>query len=622
MTFTGASAEKTYDGTALTAEDVSVSGLPSGFTGTATVSGSQTDAGSSENTVTSWQILDAGGADVSHQFTNVSTAAGTLTVKPAPVTITTGSGSKVYDGEALTNPEATITGLQNGETADIKAEGTITEAGSAENSYSITWGTASESNYTITTDLGTLEVTARDLKLTAASDEKPYDGTPLSNNGFTPEGLPAGHTVSAEVTGSQTDVGNSPNEISSYVVQDGGGKDVTASFAVSTENGTLTVTANTDDITIRPEYGEKTYDGTPLIITKAESEGLPAGFEIHATILLTDTETETESASKTDTGFGPSSISEFTITESSGKNVTSYFTSIKLEESEWAIYPVEDPVTVTITGASKTYTYNGGEQYVSGDAYTVDSIDNPLYKKADFAFDGNVDVVAQDAGEYPFGLIPADFWNTNENFANVVFNVTDGKLTIEKAPLTVTTGSASKYFDGTPLTCDEASLDGLVNGEEATVTATNSLIGESRQDCEAPNTYDIDWKTTNKDNYELTENLGKLTVYKKTLVLDMGGFTKAYDGWPGVPQQITCKFSDGTTVEGSSEFKYDGITPVGITAEFNFGVGHFTLELDCSTWISAGSYSAGLEDGYLTIAVVGENPYDFEFTNTTVTITE
>ena len=254
--------------------------------------------------------------------------------------------------------------------------------------------------------------------------------------------------------------------------------------------------------------------------------------------------------------------------------------------------------------------------------YTVDSIDNPLYKKADFAFDGNVDVVAQDAGEYPFGLIPADFWNTNENFANVVFNVTDGKLTIEKAPLTVTTGSASKYFDGTPLTCDEASLDGLVNGEEATVTATNSLIGESRQDCEAPNTYDIDWKTTNKDNYELTENLGKLTVYKKTLVLDMGGFTKAYDGWPGVPQQITCKFSDGTTVEGSSEFKYDGITPVGITAEFNFGVGHFTLELDCSTWISAGSYSAGLEDGYLTIAVVGENPYDFEFTNTTVTITE
>ena len=111
ITFRAPTAEKTYDGTALEAGEVSVAGLPEGYTFTASASGSQTDAGSSESTVVSYSIFDADGNDVTASFSNISTENGTLTVNPAEATVTTGSASKEYDGTALTSSEASISGL-------------------------------------------------------------------------------------------------------------------------------------------------------------------------------------------------------------------------------------------------------------------------------------------------------------------------------------------------------------------------------------------------------------------------------------------------------------------------------------------------------------------------------
>lgn len=84
----------------------------------------------------------------------------TFTINPAPLTVTTGSASKEYDGTALTKDEAQIDGLVNSETATIVATGSQTEVGSSDNTYNITWnGTAVSTNYNITTEtLGTLTV--------------------------------------------------------------------------------------------------------------------------------------------------------------------------------------------------------------------------------------------------------------------------------------------------------------------------------------------------------------------------------------------------------------------------------------------------------------------------------
>ena len=75
-------------------------------------------------------------------------------VRPVPITITTGSASKDYDGKPLENSEAHLTGtMAYDERAIVTATGTITDAGSTVNGYRIVWENALASNYDITEDL-------------------------------------------------------------------------------------------------------------------------------------------------------------------------------------------------------------------------------------------------------------------------------------------------------------------------------------------------------------------------------------------------------------------------------------------------------------------------------------
>lgn len=87
----------------------------------------------------------------------------TFTISPAPLTITTGSDTKEYDGTPLTSNVTSIEGLVNSETASIDATGSQTAVGASQNTYGITWdGTAVSTNYSIATEnLGTLTVTSK-----------------------------------------------------------------------------------------------------------------------------------------------------------------------------------------------------------------------------------------------------------------------------------------------------------------------------------------------------------------------------------------------------------------------------------------------------------------------------
>ena len=71
--FTAASANRAYNGTALTGDSVTAAGIPAGFTYEASAAGSQTDAGNSESTVSAYKILNADGKDVTGAFTNIRT---------------------------------------------------------------------------------------------------------------------------------------------------------------------------------------------------------------------------------------------------------------------------------------------------------------------------------------------------------------------------------------------------------------------------------------------------------------------------------------------------------------------------------------------------------------------
>ncbi len=94
----------------------------------------------------------------------IASCTASVTITRRPLTVTTGSGSKYYDGTPLTNSTATVVvtgGEVPGEHITAVATGSQTVAGSSTNTYTMNWGSAKESNYTVTESLGTLTVLTR-----------------------------------------------------------------------------------------------------------------------------------------------------------------------------------------------------------------------------------------------------------------------------------------------------------------------------------------------------------------------------------------------------------------------------------------------------------------------------
>lgn len=156
LSITTSSADKEYDGTALTSPDSEISGLTEsdGLVVTVTVTGSQTNAGESENAYSiDWGTVNSANYELTETL-------GTLTVNKRQLTVTTGSGSKDYDGTPITNTEITVEGLTDADAAVVTygTTGSQTDVGYSNNTYVINWGTASASNYEITETLGRLEI--------------------------------------------------------------------------------------------------------------------------------------------------------------------------------------------------------------------------------------------------------------------------------------------------------------------------------------------------------------------------------------------------------------------------------------------------------------------------------
>ncbi|MBO4379066.1 MAG: FecR domain-containing protein, partial [Clostridia bacterium] len=109
ITLIAQSASKYYDGTPLAyPSNVLVFGLPDSFSIEVSATGSLTNAGTADNVVGEYKIYNSDKEDVTSHFVNVEKIKGELVVKPAPLTVWTGSAEKTYDGKPLTNSKATV----------------------------------------------------------------------------------------------------------------------------------------------------------------------------------------------------------------------------------------------------------------------------------------------------------------------------------------------------------------------------------------------------------------------------------------------------------------------------------------------------------------------------------
>lgn len=265
----------------------------------------------------------------------------------------------------------------------------------------------------------------------------------------------------------------------------------------------------------------------------------------------------TVGATGTDAGTYPAAFADGTVgtTDAAKKYIV-----VKANDGSLTI--TAKAAFITITENSGSAKYDGTEKTVTG--YKVTSISDPLYKESDFTFSGDATIKGTDAGTYNMNLAPENFTNINGNFKNVLFVIYDGTLVISPRTLTITSGSDSKEYDGTPLTSSEIKVsgDGFVDGEGASYTFTGSQTNNGS----SKNTFDYELNANTKaKNYEITKEYGDLTVtaVSTQIVITANSGEKMYDGSALINGGYT--FTSGILVDG------DVLTAVVEGSQLNAG---------------------------------------------------
>ena len=236
----------------------------------------------------------------------------------------------------------------------------------------------------------------------------------------------------------------------------------------------------------------------------------------------------------TDDGYAPLN-GETTLTVKSGD--TDVEIPFPIPAGKVTPTKITDEITVTITGATNTETYDGTEKKAEG--YTV-TISDPRYTTNDFTFSGTNVVKATNASDnqYMMGLKAGDFTNNNEKFTNVEFVVIDGSLTINKKALTIEANDNTVDYDGKPHGEDGYVATGLAEGDTVeSVTFNGSQTNPGTyENLLVPSEAVIKNAKGNdvKDNYIITYTPGTLVINKLTnaITVTITGKqeTKEYNG--------------------------------------------------------------------------------------------
>ena len=518
VTITANDALKAYNGIALTESGFTTTALETGDTHTFTVvmtEGSTiTNIGTELNVIATVDgIAVTTGTETAVGNYLVTTANGTLTVNPKAVTITAKNASKAYDGTALTESGFTTTALETGDTHTftvVMTEGsTITNIGTEPNVIATVDGTAVTTdtetaigNYLVTTANGTLTITPKPLTITAGSDTKVYDSTPLTKNSYTHTELLTGDKIEGvTVTGSQTNAGTSDNVLSAAVIKNSNNDDVTANYDITYTNGTLTVTPK--PITVKADNKWKAYGEADPRLTYT-SGGLLNNDAITGTLSRVAGE-----------NVGTYAITVGGLT--AGDNYEISFTGANL-----TIVKAE----LTVTANNHTITYGDAP---AGNGVTCEGFvgeETSAVLGGTLAYDFSYTRYGDVGNTYtikPKGL-------TSSNY-KITFST--GKLTVSPKEVGLTWSETTFPYDGSPH-APTATATELVNGDKigVTVSGAETNAGNSHTATASALT------GTKKHNYKLPEaNTHTFTISPKSI----GNGTTLADGY-------TLNFGEGNTI--------------------------------------------------------------------------
>lgn len=393
----------------------------------------------------------------------------------------------------------------------------------------------------------------KNLTVTGESAERAYTGTQQELIKFTVEGLAEGDSHSGlSYSAVGTAVGTHQGKFSGTLQIQNQGKNVTGSYAITQNPGTLTITKDTNQTTVKitGNHDTVTYDGEEHQVSSYTTD---IGNRDISVALKDGRVAKAEGTNVGEYKMGLTAA-DFTATSSSYDNI-----KITVEDGYLKIQPKsispdqegtqEDQKTGIVVTNPEDSKYDGQEHKnqievkdtKTGKTLTKDT-DYTLQYSDDVIKAGKVTITVKGIGNYT-GEFSRDYHITPRN-------------------VTLTSATASKEYDGTPLTKHEVTVggDGFAKDEGATcnVTGTQTQPGKSANAF----TYTLNEGTLAK-NYNITTATGELEV--------TGSATVTVDLATLIQKELTLK--EESSLPQDAIFKVtvteakDGATPiVGETA--------------------------------------------------------
>ena len=485
------------------------------FNGNAVIEG--TNAGSYN-----MELKAADFENISKNFTNVKFVIvdGTLEIARRPVTIKAKESSKVYGNSDPAFDLATLENSVGDELKDLDLAVIRSDAGddtikvhenvlSIQNSKEALEKEYTNYTFTIIPADFTIFENENGLTVSAVDVVKEYDG-----NSY-------GVTATARIKNAEIE---NPNITIKYWNEKTNAYDLDESpkyrdvadtpatvkfkaslYGYKSVQGEATVTINKRSVLLTSASASKIYDGTPLTNSNVTVTG--SGF-------VDGEVTDIKAIGSVTNVVDSPKPNTITFTPVEGKfNADNY--AIEQVEGELAITPVTTKVKVEIIGNHASEKYDGTPKVAEGYVINIVEDTSGVYQKDDIEVIGNDSAFAErtDAGTTFMGLKADAFANGNPNFTNITIVVTDGYVEVIPRSVTLTSESAAKVYDGTPLIRPDVTIggDGFVNGEVYDVKAIGSALNVNDKDVR--NEITFTQKTGYKaENYDIKYEPGTLRI--------------------------------------------------------------------------------------------------------------
>jgi len=559
-------------------------------------------------------------------FTGVSTITNTLTITPAPLTLTVASVSKTYDANAVTAAQiiagsltggvatgVTVTGgtLKNSQT--IAGLGGLTYSGSAigainasGTTYPIIGSVGSGfSNYNVTIVNGALTVNQAPLVINGAVTTTPYNGASQTNAPATVSGLQGSDSV--VVTGYAT--GTHANSYADTLVASGASA---SNYSITYNNGSMTITPAS--LLVTGAVNQYAYNGALQTNTGASVSGLK--------------------------GSDTAAVSGYaTATHVSQGIVPDALVATLSNPADYAVSYVQGSLQITpivITAAVNTATvmYNAASQ-TSG--FVVTGL-----KGTDTATAASGTATGTNVGTYTSNLV------LTASSDYTIGAITNGTLTITPAPLTISAGltANNKVYDATTAATiavtGNQTLAGILGTDAISVSSTGPYTGATFSQSNVGSVLTVTPATTSTvingvsyttmagvtltgaaaNNYyvvgvgpqTLTANITPKPI---TIATGLTASDKVYDGTTAATITSATQTLSGVLPADASNVSVSSSGPyTGVFSQSNVGSNLTVTPSTTATTIAGGTYNA-MSGATLTGSAAG----NYYVTGTTTPIT-